>query len=71
MRRRYLRFDIWLCLLLAFGVSLGTAQITNLITPHFYESYVEEHTVADGDIGGRAGSDLPRIRSVDELLGQE
>ncbi len=71
MRRRYLRFDIWLCLLLAFGVSLGTAKITEWITPRFYEDYVEEHTVADGDIGGRAGKDIPRVQNVDELLRQE
>ena len=71
MRRRYMRFDIWLCMLLAFGVSLGTAKITEWVTPHFYEDYVEEHTVADGDIGGRAGSDIPRVQSVEELLRQD
>lgn len=71
MRRRYLRFDIWFCMLLAFGVSFGTAKVANMITPHFYEGYVEEHTVADGDVGGRAGVDIPRIQSVKELLGKE
>lgn len=72
MRRRYLlRFDIWLCLLLAYGLSLGTAKLTTALLPPAYESYVEEHTVADGEIGGRAGSDVPRVRSVEELLRQE
>lgn len=72
MRRRYLlRFDIWLCLLLAYGLSLGTAKLTTTLLPPAYESYVEEHTVADGEIGGRAGTDVPRVRSVEELLRQE
>ena len=28
MRYTRLRFDIWLCLLLAFGVSLGAVKLT-------------------------------------------
>lgn len=72
MRRRYLlRFDIWLCLLLAYGLSLGTAKLTTVLLPPAYESYVEEHTVADGEVGGKAGADVPRVRSVEELLRQE
>lgn len=72
MRRRYLlRFDIWFCLLLAYGLSLGAEKLTALVLPPAYESYVEEHTVADGEIGGRAGADIPRVQSVEELLRQE
>ena len=72
MRRRYLlRFDIWFCLLLAYGLSLGTSKLTTMLLPPAYESYVEEHTVADGEIGGKAGTDIPRIQSVDELLQEE
>lgn len=72
MRRRYLlRFDIWLCMLLAYGFSLGTSKLTTMLLPPAYESYVEEHTVADGEIGGKAGVDIPRIQSVEELLKEE
>ena len=72
MRRRYLlRFDIWLCMLLAYGLSLGTSKLTTMLLPPAYESYVEEHTVADGEIGGKARADIPRIQSVEELLKEE
>lgn len=72
MRRRYLlRFDIWFCLLLAYGLSLGAEKLTTMLLPPAYESYVEEHTVPDGEIGGRAGSDIPRVQSVEELLEQD
>lgn len=33
MRRRILPFDIWLCLLLAFLVSLGTGAAETIIFP--------------------------------------
>lgn len=71
MRRRYLRFDIWLCLLLAFGVSVGAVKIAGTILEKTYESYAEEHTAADGDIGGRAGSDVFRAQSVEDILSHD
>ena len=71
MRVRRVRFDIWLCMLLAFGVSLGAAKVTEWIVPHFYQEYTEEHKVADGDIGGLAGADIPRVQTVEELLREE
>jgi len=66
-----MRFDIWLCLLLAFGVSLGTVKLTQLIVPSLYERHVENHTVADGDIGGKAGAEVFRAQSVDDLLSHD
>ena len=42
MRRRILRFDIWLTLLLAYLVSLGTVKITEFVVKDTYQSYVEE-----------------------------
>ena len=71
MRYHRMRFDIWLTLLIAFGISLGTVKAAELILAQTYESYVEEHTVADGDIGGRAGEDVFRVRSVDDLLSHD
>lgn len=71
MRRRYLRFDIWLCLLIAFGISLGTVKIAEKVLEKTYEGYAEEHTAADGDIGGRAGKDVFRAQSVADLLGHD
>lgn len=72
MRRRVpLRFDIWLTLLIAFVISLGTTKLTELIVPSLYEQHVEDHTVADGDIGGKAGAEVFRARSVDDLLAHD
>lgn len=68
MRFTRLRFDVWLCLLIAFGISLGAVKIAELFLEQAYESYVEEHTVADGDIGGRAGAEVFRAQSVDDIL---
>ena len=65
MRYTRMRFDIWLCLLLAFAVSLGTVKLTELVLPSLYQRHVEEHTVADGAIGGKAGPEVFRAQSQD------
>lgn len=71
MRYTRLRFDIWLCLLLAFLAGLGTVKLAGLVLPGMYEAYVQEHVVADNDIGGRAGTDVFRARSVDDILSHD
>lgn len=71
MRYTRLRFDIWLCLLLAFGVSLGAVKLTEFFLAGAYERYVEEHTVSDGDIGGKAGPEVFRVQSVDDILSHD
>lgn len=72
MRRIHiLRFDIWLCLLIAFGISLGTVKIAEMVLEKTYEDYAEEHTVADGDIGGKAGDGVFRAQSVADILSHD
>ncbi len=71
MRYTRMRFDIWLTLLIAFGISLGTTKLTQLIVPSLYEQHVEDHTVADGDIGGKAGAEVFRAQDVDDLLNHD
>lgn len=68
MRYHRMRFDIWLCLLLSFLVSLIPVKIMEHILPKRYEAYVEEHTVAAGEIGGTAGPEVYRAQSVEDLL---
>lgn len=68
MRYHRLRFDVWLCLLLSVLLSLLTAKIANVFLPESYESYAEEHTVAAGEIGGKAGDDVFQAQSVADLL---
>ncbi|MCI9119304.1 MAG: hypothetical protein HFF32_06545 [Flavonifractor sp.] len=71
MRYRHLRFDIWLCLLISVGVSLGTAKIAKLVLDQAYPKYVESHTVAAGEIGGTAGPEVFRAQSIDDLLSHD
>ena len=71
MRRRHLRFDIWLCLLIAYGISLGTVKVAEMVLAKTYEGYAEEHTVDDGDIGGKAGADVFRAQSVEDILSHD
>ena len=67
MRYHRLRFDIWLCLLLSVGLSLLPANLVRHLMPKNYESYVEEHTVAEGEIGGKAGEDVFRAENIEDL----
>ena len=71
MRYRRLRFDIWLTLLIAFGIGMGAAKITELFLPGMYEAYVQEHTVAEGDIGSKAGEDVFRVQSIADILSHD
>ena len=71
MRYTRMRFDIWLTLLIAFVISLGTTKLTQMIVPALYEKHVEDHTVADGDIGGKAGAEVFRAQDVDDLLSHD
>lgn len=71
MRYTRLRFDIWLCLLLAFAASLGAVKLAGLFLAGAYESYEEEHTVADGEIGGKAGEGVFRAQSVADILSHD
>lgn len=71
MRYTRLRFDIWLCLLLAFGVSLGAVKVTERLLDGAYEKYVEEHTVSDGDVGGKAGAEVFRVQSIADILSHD
>ena len=71
MRYTRMRFDIGFTLLIAVVISLGTTKLTQMIVPALYEKHVEDHTVADGDIGGKAGAEVFRARSVDDLLAHD
>ncbi len=71
MRRRYLSFDAWLCLLLSVLLAMGTGKLTELITVPIYERHLEAHKPVDGEIGGQAGEDAFRVQSVEDLLGHD
>ncbi len=71
MRYHYLRFDIWLCLLLSVAISFIPAKIAEKMFSQNYDNYVEEHTVENGEIGGKAEEDVYRAQNVEDLLSHE
>lgn len=72
MRYRSLRFDIWLCLLLAYLAGLLPAKfMREVILPRQYEAYVQAHTVEAGEIGGTAGPEVFRAQNVEDLLSHD
>ena len=68
MRLRRLRFDIWVCMLLAYLISMGAVAITSAISDATYEEYVADHSALSGEAGSLAGEDVPRAQSVQDLL---
>ena len=64
MRRRYLSFDAWLCLLLSVLIASGTGKLTELVTVPLYEQHLEAHKPVDGEIGGKAGEDVFRVQNI-------
>ena len=71
MRRRILPFDIWLCLALAFLVSMGTGKVAGILAEKNYAAQVEAHKPVDGEIGGAAGEEVFQAQSVQDLLSHD
>lgn len=71
MRRSYLSFDAWICLLLSFVISLGVGKIAGSAAQSHYQKTVEEHAPVDGEIGGPAGDDVFRAQNVDDLISHD
>ena len=71
MRRRYLSFDVWLCLALSALIALGTGKLAEVAAKAAYEKTVEAHAPVDGEIGGRAGEEVFRAQSVEDLLSHD
>lgn len=71
MRRRYLSFDAWVCLALSFVVALGVGFVAEKLAVKSYAGQVEAHKPVDGQIGGKAGEEVFRAQSVEELLSHD
>lgn len=69
--RYQLRFDIWICLLFSFLIGLGSGKVVEIFALKSYESYVLEHTVSDGDIGGKASDKVFRVNNINDILEHE
>lgn len=71
MRRRVLSFDAWVCLALAFVIALGTGALAEKLAVRNYAKLEEAHKPVDGQIGGKAGEEVFRAQSVDDLLAHD
>lgn len=71
MRRRYLSFDAWVCLALSFVVALGVGFVAEKLAVKSYAGQVEAHKPVDGQIGGKAGEEVFRAQSVEDLLSHD
>lgn len=71
MRRRVLSFDAWVCLALAFVIALGTGALAEKLAVRNYAAMEEAHKPVDGQIGGKAGEEVFRAQSVEDLLAHD
>lgn len=68
MPRRYiLRYDIWICLAIAFVASLGVEALVKNIRSSQYEDHKAEHIVSSGEIGGTATDSTFRAENIADL----
>lgn len=57
--------------MIGFIISFGTGKITEIMVSKKYESYVKEHTVENGKIGGIADETFFRAQNIEDLLSHE
>ena len=71
MHRKILRYDIWICLVIGFLVSLLAVRIARNFLPDPGEVTIVEHPVEEGGIGGVADESVFRAQSVENLLSHD
>lgn len=71
MRRRVLSFDAWVCLALAVLIAMGTGALAEKLATQHYAAVEEAHKPVDGQIGGKAGEEVFRAQSVEDLLNHD
>lgn len=71
MRIYRMRFDVWLSMLLAFGVAWLVGLGVDKVTEQTYEGYSESRQVDEGAVGGVATDDIFRIKSIDDIRSHE
>lgn len=71
MRIYKIRFDVLICILLSALAVLGVSKVLPFFYSNLYDRYAQAHMVSDGDIGGKAGDDVYRVQSVEEILSHD
>ena len=69
IRHRILRFDIWLCMLIAFFAAYGvTYLMQTFLIPKQYEAHTTSAVIPMNEIGAMAGEDVLRVDSIEDML---
>lgn len=71
MRIYRIRNDVLICFIVAYLVTWGAGSLTERVAAQMYENYVESNRVADGEIGGKAGEEVFRVQSVEDILSHD
>lgn len=71
MRIYKIRFDVLICILLSALVVFGVSKVLPVFYSYLYNRYTQAHMVSDGDVGGKAGEDVYRVQSVEEILSHD
>jgi len=71
MRIYKIRFDVLICIILSALVVLGISKALPIFYSMLYDRYAQTHMVSDGDVGGKAGEDVYRVQSVEEILSHD
>ena len=71
MRAYHMRYDVLISMGAAFLASWGVGKGVDVVTAMTYSSYVQEHTVAENQVGGIAGDEIFRAESIDDLLSHD
>ncbi|MFI3200978.1 MAG: hypothetical protein R3Y54_05540 [Eubacteriales bacterium] len=68
MRIRRLSFDMWLCMLIAFGIGYGASFIyEKVVGEQQYEQYLENNQAQLGGIGDVVDENIPKLISTEGL----
>lgn len=66
-----IRMDMLICMILAGLLTFGVTKLLPGIYTIIGENYDRMHTVADGEIGGKAGKEVYRAQNVEDLLSHD
>lgn len=66
-----IRYDILICIILSTLTVLGVGKLLPGFYSMLFNQYTKNHTIAAGDIGGKAGDEDYRAESVEDILSHD
>lgn len=67
----HMRYDILISMGAAFLAGWGVGKGVDVVTAMTYQNYVEEHTVAENEVGGIAGESIFQAQSIEDILSHD